>query len=286
MRGEDHPARRPTRYHWAAGLNPLHWGGALVGWGATMASGISAAFTPEAALITPWLAVASLCWSGYWLVAMPNNPRFKRAVDARLTAQYENDYGYQCAALAERIDPDLRTKVDDITRLRDRAREILTGKFGEHDLFARDNLEKLDKLAISYLQLLAALSEYDEYLSLVDPQSIEHELEAARAKAAGAEDPTLSAARQRQVELLNNRLARYRRAEARQELIQAQCRNVMTTMKLLIDQAMTAPDAQRVGRDIDQVLENIRESEILTEELSSYDDLEREIDDSRLTELD
>jgi hypothetical protein len=285
MRREDHPAHRPTRYHWAAGLNPLHWGGALIGWGATMATGISAAFAPEAALITPWLAVASLCWSGYWLVAMPNNPRFKRAVDARLQAQYENDYGYQVELLRERIHTDERDRIADITRLRDRAREILTSKFGEHDLFARDNLEKLDKLAINYLKLLAALTEYDEYLSLVDPKSIEHELETAQAKAAGAEDPTLSAARQRQVELLKNRLERYRRAEGRQELIQAQCRNVATTMKLLIDQAMTAPDAQRVGRDIDQVLNNIRESEILTEELATYDDLEREIEDSRLTEL-
>jgi hypothetical protein len=284
MRGEEHPARRPTRYHWAAGLNPMHWSGALIGWGATFAAGITSAFEPQAALLTPWLAAASLAWSGFWLVVMPNNARFKRAVDARLEDKYENDYDYQCAALRERIDPDLHGKVGDISRLRDRAREILTSKFGEHDLFARDNLEKLDKLAISYLQLLTALSEYDEYLSLVDPDSIEHELETAK-EAVQAEDPTLRDVRQRQVELLQNRLTRYQRAGQRLKLLQAQCRNVETTMKLLIDQAMTAPDAQRVGRDIDQVLENIRESEILTAELATYDDMERQLDDTRLKDL-
>ena len=208
--------------------------------------------------------------------------RLRDADGDKLKATLGGSFG---VALTERIDPDLRIKVDDITRLRDRARDILTGKFGEHDVFAIDNLEKLDKLAISYLQLLAALSEYDEYLSLVDPDSIEHELEAAQ-HAVTTEDATLRDVRQRQVELLKNRLTRYNRASQRLKLLQAQCRNVETTMKLLIDQAMTAPDAQRVGRDIDQVLNHIRESEILTEELSSYDDLEREIDDSRMTELD
>lgn len=284
MRYDEHPARRPTRYHWAAGMHPLHIGGALAGWAATFAAGITSAFTPEAALLTPWLATASLAWSGFWLVAMPSNPRFRRAVDARSEARYEHDYGYQVGALRDRIDSDLRDKIDDITRLRDRAREILTGKFGEHDLFAKDNLDKLDKLAISYLQLLVALSEYDEYLSLVDPESIERELQAAEG-AAGVEDRALREVRNRQVELLRNRLTRYRRASQRLGLLQAQCRNVETTMKLLIDQAMTAPDAQRVGRDIDEVLSNIRESEILTQELAGYEDLERELDDTRLTGL-
>ncbi|GEM_PF-2354576 len=284
MRYDEHPARRPTRYHWAAGTSPLHIGGALAGWAATFAAGITSAFTPEAALLTPWLATASLAWSGFWLVVMPSNPRFRRAIDARDAARYEHDYGFQAAALRDRIDSDLYDKIDDITRLRDRAREILTGKFGEHDLFAKDNLDKLDKLAISYLQLLVALSEYDEYLSLVDPESIERELESAQG-AAEVEDRTLREVRHRQVELLRNRLTRYQRASQRLGLLQAQCRNVETTMKLLIDQAMTAPDAQRVGRDIDEVLSNIRESEILTQELAGYEDLERELDDKRLTAL-
>jgi hypothetical protein len=284
MRYDEHPARRPTRYHWAAGTNPLHIGGALAGWAATFAAGITSAFTPEAALLTPWLATASLAWSGFWLVVMPNNARFRLGVDARNEARFEHDYGYHVAALRERIDSDLYDKIDDITRLRGRAREILTSKFGEHDLFAKDNLDKLDKLAISYLQLLVALSEYDEYLSLVDPESIERELEAAETTA-DVEDRALRDVRHRQVELLRNRLTRYRRASQRLGLLQAQCRNVETTMKLLIDQAMTAPDAQRVGRDIDEVLSNIRESEILTQELAGYEDLERELDDTRLSGL-
>ncbi|MBN2081570.1 hypothetical protein JW859_05100 [bacterium] len=284
MINDDHPARRPTRYHWAAGTNPLHWGGALLGWAATLGSGLSATFAPETSFLTPLLAAATLCWSGIWLLVMPINPRFKRAVDAQLLDRFENDFGYQVAALSDRIDQDLYGKVMDIKRLRDRAREILKGKFGEHDVFAKDNLEKLDKLAISFLQLLVALSEYDEYLSLVDPESIKHELEAART-AANVDDETLRDVRQRQVELLNNRLTRYQRASARLALLQAQCRNVETTMKLLIDQAMTAPDAQRVSRDIDEVLSNIRESETLTQELATYDDLERELDDIHGREL-
>jgi len=281
MNREEHPATRPTRYHWAAGANPAHVAGAVAGWIATIGTGVSS-LDPSIAGV---LATLTLAWSGYWMLVMPNMPRFKRLTDARLLAQYENDYAYQKVELSERIHPDLRDKISDITRLRDRAREILTGKFGDHDLFARDNLEKLDTLAISYLQLLVALSEYDEYLSLVDPGNIENEMEQARARVDEVQDEVIKAARQRQVDLLSNRLERYHRAESRLELLQAQSRNVETTMKLLIDQAMTAADAQRVGRNIDEVLSNIRSSEILNEELAVYDDLERDLEDSRMREL-
>jgi len=283
---EDHPARRATRYHWAAGLNPLHWGPALLGWGAAIVSGgMGAVLGYEPGItLAPWLAVGAMAWSGVWLVAMPNTPRFRRAVDAALKARYEHDFDYQYAELIERIDSDLHDKVQSLGRLRDHARTILTDKFGEHDLFAKDNLQKLDTLATSYLQLLVALSEYDQYLSLVDPESIEHELVAAE-RGAQVDDEVLRQARQRHVDLLKNRLTRYQRAQKRLELIQAQCRNIDTTLKLLIDQAMVAVDPQRVGRDIDQVLTNIRESEILTAELQTYEDLERELDDTRAREV-
>ena len=52
-------------------------------------------------------------------------------------------------------------------------------------------------------------------------------------------------------------------------------------MKLIVDQAMTAHDPKRVGRDIDIVLNNIQESEILSAELSAYDELEAELDSTR-----
>jgi hypothetical protein len=284
MQRDEHPARRPTRYHWAAGTHPWHWGGALVGWAATLAAGFGSYGSEWLGWVAPWLAMASLGWSGLWLLVVPNDPRFKRAIDAQNEARFENDFDYQREVLRERIDRDEWDKVDDITHLRNRAREILTHKFGEHDLFARDNLEKLDKLAISHLQLLAALSEYDEYLSLVDPDKIEQELETAQ-NMVDAQEGALREARQRHVELLTNRLVRYKKASQRLKVLGVQCRNVETTLKLLIDQAMTAPDAERVGKDIDQVLMNIRDSEILTEELSIYDDLERELDDSRMAEL-
>lgn len=285
MRVPDHPARRPTRFHWAAGLNPLHLAPALGAWLAALMLGITAPLGfPEVGPVIPWLFAAALLWSALWLFVVPNNPRFRRAVDAKLHAQYTNDYSFQLADLLAKIDPDLQGKVEDITLLRDRARQILSDKFGDSDPFAKDNLDKLDKLAISYLQLIAALSEYAQYLSLVDPVSIERDL--ARAESQSSSTSTaLTEARTKQVLLLRSRLERYHRAEERRALVQAQCANLETTMKLLVDQAMSAADPQRVGRDIDQVLSNIRESEVLSDELSVFDDLERDLDDHRLREI-
>ena len=278
MREPDHPANRPTRYHWAAGLSRPHLIGAALGWTGVIATGAAGVLDPVLHFVSSGLAIATLAWHGAWLLVMPVMPRFKRLTDANLAARFENDYSYQLAHLFPRIDRDLTDKVDTITRIRDRAREILKSKFGDSDPFATDNLEKLDTLAISYLQLLTALTEYDEYLRLVDPRNIERDLAEAQKSVIDAQDPTLKAARERLVQLLTNRLDRYRKAEQRIELIREQCRNLEATMKLLVDQAMTAADSQRVGRDIDEVLRNIKESEVLADELAVYDDLERELD--------
>lgn len=282
MRVPDHPGLRPTRFHWAAGLNPLHLAPALGAWLAVLMLGITAPLgLPQVLPVIPWIVAAALLWSGFWLFLVPNNPRFRRLVDAKLHAQYENDYGFQLADLIPKIDPDLQGKVQDTTELRDRARQILSEKYGSSDPFAKDNREKLDKLAISYVQLLAALSEYAQYMSLVDPPSIERDLAEAQRLAQDA-PPALADVRAKQVLLLTNRLERYRRAEERSALVQAQCANVETTMKLLVDQAMTAADPQRVGRNIDQVLDNIRDSEVLKDELAAFDDLERDLEDHRM----
>ncbi|MDQ3023565.1 MAG: hypothetical protein M3R04_04140, partial [bacterium] len=86
----------------------------------------------------------------------------------------------------------------------------------------------------------------------------------------------------KQVQLLEGRLARYRKAQESMQVLRGQVKNVETTMKLLLDTAMTAADPKRVGKDIDMVLQNIRDSEVLSAELATYDDLEREIDYERL----
>jgi hypothetical protein len=294
MKPPDHPALRPTRYHWAAGTDPLHWVPALGAWIAALLLGLTAPFLLTEALlrIIPLILLAALAWSGWWLIGVPMLPRYRRLVDSRLLAQHEWDYDFQIADLLPRIDPDLHGKVQDISALRNQARRILADKFDPADPFAKDNLAKLDRLAINYLQLLAALTEHANYLSLVSPDSIEQDLDEARAELAAAAgtaadervgesaapdpDPdgnVVLAARSKQVELLQNRHEQYKKAQQRRELIRAQCQNVETTMKLLIDQAMTAKDPRRVGQDIDQVLSNIKESELLSEELGQLDAL-------------
>jgi hypothetical protein len=285
MQQLDHPAHRSTRYHWAAGLNPLHWVPALGGWLAVILLGMTAPLVPTVASFIPFILLLTLAWSGLWLLVVPMTRRFRRATDARLRAAYEGDYDYQLVGLLEKIDADLRSNVSDIGVLRNKAREILQGKFGDSDPFARDNLAKLDTLAISYLQMLAALSEYDQYVRLVDPAAIERDLLEARQSAASG-DSSLSQLGAKQVELLENRLERHKKAQHTIEMIKVQIKNVETTMKLLVDQAMTARDPQRVGKDIDLVLRNIKDSEILTAELATYDQLEQELDDHRLRERD
>jgi len=276
----DHPAFRPTRYHWAAGLAPLHWVPALGCWIAVFlfgltALGVPSVRTPVEAVI-PFLVMAALAWSGYWLIAVPNMPRFKRGVDARLREEYENDFDYHLQQAKSGIHADLQGRVADIVALRNKTREMLRTKFGEDDPFAKDNLVKLDRLAISYLQMLGALTEYDQYVSLVDPGSIAADLQAAKlATQQSGADAALRDIGSKQVQLLESRMQRVVRAHEQITVIQGQLKNVETTMKLLLDSAMTVSDPRRLGRDIDEVLQNIHDSEVLSADMASIDDLEQ-----------
>ncbi|MCC7478530.1 hypothetical protein IT575_08740 [bacterium] len=280
FRETEHPARRSTRFHWAAGLHPGHW---VVGGGMWLAALLLGATTPfvgpkaEAlATMVGFISLAALGWSGIWLLVMPSLPRFRRAVDARLGEKYAGDFSYQISELRSRIDRSLSGEVQDIVRLRDRARDILDRKGGDFDVFARENLAKLDTLAIQYLRMLVALTEYDQYVSLVNPESILEHLEQARAEEASASGAAAEA-RAKTVQLLESRLLRYRKASEQIELLKAQIKNVEATMKLLVDQAMTAQDAQSVRQDIDEVLANIESSEVLNQELSALNELDADL---------
>ncbi len=280
FRETEHPARRSTRFHWAAGLHPAHW---VISGGMLLAALMLGATTPfvagkaEAlATMAGFISLAALGWSGIWLLVVPSLPRFRRAIDAKLGEKFANDYAYQVADLRPRIDRSLSSEVQDITRLRDRAQEILGRKFGDYDVFAKENLAKLDTLAIQYLKMLAALTEYDQYLGLVNPDSILEHLDKARAEQANASGPAAEA-RAKTVQLLENRLLKFHKAQERLDLLKAQIQNVEATMKLLVDQAMTAQDAQSVAHDIDEVLGNIESSEVLSQELSSLNAMDEEI---------
>jgi hypothetical protein len=273
----NHPGLRPTRYHWAAGTNVLHWLPAIGGWsacavlGALGTSGTGAASLNSLAALC---ALGALSWSGLWLLIVPALPTFRRVIDSRLGAKFENDYAYQSDLVLQRASPALLPYLRAISSLRNKAREIMLRRFGKHDPFAQDNLAKLDKLAISYLQLLSTLADYDDYLSVVDANHLTQEIAATQAGLANA-DEELRTLRERQLLLLQNRLARYRKVEGRLTLLKEEASSIETTMKLLADQAMTTPESRSVWGDIDTVLDNIKESELLSADLAVFDEFER-----------
>lgn len=273
MPESDHPALRPTRYHWAAGLHPLHWLPACGGWLATL--GLSLAGPDSAALSTlaSVAALGAIGWSMTWLLLVPVMPAFRRVVDSRLAQQYDADFYYQREELLERY-PVLKPELRELSSLRDRAREMMLRRFGKDDPFAQDNLKKLDTLAVSYIELLEQLTDYDDYLRAVNPDALESDIAEARDEL-NFSGPEIREVRKRQLELLQNRLERYRLVEQRAKLLKAEASSIETTMKLLADQAMSSSASRGAWDEIDGVLDNIRESELLSADLAMFDEFER-----------
>ena len=204
-----------------------------------------AAFGLLGALINPGIWLIGLGLEGMYLWALSKNQRFRNAVDAEAgvthsTSRYEE--------LLATLDRNAQSQQFDIER---ESAEIvgLLQKSAAHT----SQIGDVRQMAWLHLKMLAALTEYDQYLSLVDPEGIQQQLDEAEAQQDGASSEAVAQARSKQVLLLKTRLERYQRAEQQLQLIQAQCKNVEATMKLLVDQAMTAQDAQRVGKRLEEL---------------------------------
>lgn len=218
-------------------------------------------------------ALAALGWSMTWLLMVPVLPAFRRVVDSRLASQYSTDFHYQGQDLLDRY-PSLKPELREITALREKSREMLLRRFGKEDPFAKDNLTKLDRLAVNYLDVLEQLADFDGYLRSVSPDKLAEEISAAREELEFS-GPELRDIRQRQLGLLEQRRERHDQAQQRVQLLKAEAASIETTLKLLADQAMSSTSSRHVWDEIDGVLDNIRESELLSRDMAVFDEFER-----------
>jgi hypothetical protein len=213
-----------------------------------------------------------------YLYYMSTNPRFIRSVDARLEDAKHLQIDVLRDHLWQDIHPQLQAKYTELERLTQRMRAEFTAPGSNPDPLQQDNYRKIIMLLGSYLKIARAVTRYGTYLSSVNPRQIEQDIARLEAQLEGADERVLGV-RKKNIDVLQKRLEKIRKARANQDYLIAQMEAIEDTMRLVVDQAITLSDPKGTGMQIDNLLVTLQETELISSEMEYYNELEQGLSD-------
>jgi hypothetical protein len=231
-------ARSPN-YLKAAFLLPAN----LVG---LLTAGASSALTGE-----PLPALVALGVEGLFLGMVPFSKRFQRAVRSRQPgAQDEEVARQQVDALLADLAPSQREHYQLLVGLKEKILANYAKLPGGRVLSASSE-PKLDALLTSFLRLISTLNQYRTYLNSTDRQSLEKEVRALEAELAQETNPRLKDVKEKRLEILRRRLARFEQAGESRELVSHQLASIEDLMRLTHEQSIAIRDPESVNRQLE-----------------------------------
>ena len=213
-----------------------------------------------------------------YLYLMATNPRFIRLVDARLEDAKQMRVELLRDRLWEHIDPQYRTKYKDLEQMTGRLRDEYAGLGNRIDPMQEDNYRKIVMLLASYLKIARAVTTYKSYLASVNPDDIKQDIDRLTKELDGA-DERVQDVRKKNIDVLQKRLEKITKAKANMDYLTAQMEAIEDTMRLVVDQAITLSDPKGTGVQIDNLLSTLQETDLVSDEMSAYDELEQGLGD-------
>lgn len=230
-----------------------------------------------------------------YLGVMPRHERFQRHVRSqkmaeRQKAPSQREIFSQLRNRSQRRYAKLRKLKDEIRSNYQRLSYTSQGLLDSH-------LKKIDGLLESYLELLHQRERYRDFRDSATENRIIKSIEALKRDMADDSERVRSV-KERRLKVLEQRLARYHKAQENLEIIGAQLGTIEDVVKYIHEQSWTLQDPEEVTVQLDSLLEeveatrsSIREIEDVFASPSEYidDDLEeldRELDAATEEDLD
>jgi len=225
-----------------------------------------------------------------YLGLMPRNQRFRRHVRSQRIAKRHQ------APSQREIFSQLRNRSQrryaKLRKLRDQIRENYHRlSYASQGILDR-HLDKIDGLLESYLDLLHQRERYRDFTDSATEENIRESIQALQHDMAD-DSERVRAVKERRMTVLEQRLARIRKAHENLEIIGAQLGTIEDVVKYIHEQSWTLQNPQEVTMQLDALLEeveatqsSIREiedvfsspSEYLEDEVADVEDLDMELD--------
>lgn len=230
-----------------------------------------------------------------YLGVMPRHERFQRHVRSQKMAERhkapsQRELFSQLRNRSQRRYAKLRKLKDEIRSNYQKLSYASQGLLDSH-------LKKIDGLLESYLELLHQRERYRDFRDSATENRILKSIEALK-KDMADDAERVRAVKERRLKVLEQRLARYHKAQENLEIIGAQLGTIEDVVKYIHEQSWTLQDPEEVTVQLDALLEeveatrgSIREIEDVFADPSEYidDDLEaldRELDAATEEDLD
>lgn len=193
-----------------------------------------------------------------YLGVVPRIARFRRYVRAQKRAERhqppaQSDLYRQLHRRSQRRYYKLRELRDDIQANYQQLSYASQGILNNH-------LEKIDGLLRSYLELLHQRERYRDLADNTTESSILQSIEDLKAEMAGDSD-RVRAVKERRLDVLEKRLARFRKAGENLEIIGAQLGTIEDVVKYIHEQSWTLQNPKEVTMQLDALLEEVEETQ-------------------------
>jgi hypothetical protein len=210
-----------------------------------------------------------------YLYFMATNPRFIRNLDAQLEDAKLLRIDVLRDKLWPHIDTPLQQKYRELEGMTRRLRAEYEGLGSKADAMQEDNYRKIIMLLASYLKIARAVTRYRGYLSGVNPDQIDKDIERLKKQCEGITDERVLGVRKKNIDVLQKRLEKIEKARANADYLVAQMEAIEDTMRLVVDQAITLSDPKGSNIQIDNLLVTLNDTELVSTEMEYYDELEQ-----------
>ena len=133
----------------------------------------------------------------------------------------------------------------------------------------RITLTKLDQLRETYAHMILVYQNYKQYLHRVNRDEIERRIESL-GREVSTRKGKVAVLMEQNIQILHERLKRIKRAWDNLEVLEAEMEILLSAMSLIQDQTIAINDPEGITQQIDSVLENMRDTESVIEEMDMF----------------
>ncbi len=218
-------------------------------------------------LLYPPLLYLTLGLESIYMALLPDNPRFRRLVRSWRLEQMREERNDRLRERFAALGDLHKKRFLALKRVCESIESMASGVSRGTMLLLEQDLEKLEYLLESFLDMLLAVQRIDQYLRRYGREAIEDEIARLKADLKEVESERVRRVKERNIEILRKRLARYDALLEQKELLKANLDTIEDTLSLLEDNVLSMQDRAGVVEQIDGMIGSIEENQHLIEEL-------------------
>jgi hypothetical protein len=209
-----------------------------------------------------------------YLSVVPQSSRFRRLVRSWKYAEEKRRRELKLSAVFDELPPEKRKRY---VALEARCREIKANYdrlSSTSQMFLGQMEERLQGLLHAYLRLLGSAQQHGEYLVAIDPSQIQDEVDQLQQSLQSEADTAkVQEINRKRIEILTKRLEKYKKITENRQVVEAQCKAIEDVLALIRDQSVTVQDPQEVSSQLDNLLQDVQQTEETVREVEAIFEL-------------